>query len=350
MKYALKKVITFVVYYSGFIWLYDYVYNLFKKENRAIILGYHHINDEDYAIGEPPTIYSSKKKFERLMKILFQRFQVISLAALIELIQQNKQLPRKCVVITFDDGYRDNYEIAYPILLKYKLPATIFLTTKPLESNGLLAIQKIYLLLMRCGLIRLTDMFSAKLPKPVKLPDRLDIEGLTILAQKQILSRLLDFDLYSYKGIELIDKIFVEAGLPEEKNLFLNWNEIKEMNNNHVDFGVHTVNHPRLSALNYHDQGNEIVEAKAICEQMLGKPISIFCYPFGDNSSFNNQTIEILKKHGFSAACTINYDKVDSQTNLFELPRRIVNNQPIHELMCEIFGFFDLVRRRSAKI
>jgi peptidoglycan/xylan/chitin deacetylase (PgdA/CDA1 family) len=347
MKYRIKKIITFIVYYSGLIWLYDYFYNLFKKNNRAIVLGYHHVVDDGAAVGEPPTIYSSKQKFDKLMKILSKKFQVISLSLLVDLIRKNEPIPKRCVVITFDDGYKDNYEIAYPILLKHKLPATIFLTTRPIDSAGLLSMQKIYLLLQYFGLAKLAGLFSAKLPKSIDLPEKLNVEKLKILRQKQILSELLDFDLYSYQGMNLIDQIFAESGLPDKNNLFLNLKESKEMQNNNIDFGVHTVNHPRLSALNYHDQENEIVEAKNVCERILDRPMSMFCYPFGDTSSFNSSTIEILMKNGFTAACTINYDKVGNQTNMFELPRRIVNDQPIHELVCEIVGLFDFCRKQT---
>ena len=67
MKYLIKKLLTLVIYYSGFIWLFEYLRDLFSKNNKAIILGYHHLYEKDHPSGEPSTIYSSKQKFDKLV-------------------------------------------------------------------------------------------------------------------------------------------------------------------------------------------------------------------------------------------------------------------------------------------
>ena len=116
------------MYYSGAVFLYS----LFSEKSRGRILVYHSISED------PLNPFSvSPEDFEEQVRFVSQEYNVISLKELIACIRdESREIPPDSVVITSDDGFRDNYTYAYPILKKYGVPATIFVITERLESDG----------------------------------------------------------------------------------------------------------------------------------------------------------------------------------------------------------------------
>ena len=92
---------------------------------KALIICYHRIKDEPWPHLRPTKVAD----FENQMQYLSNMYNPISLERMAHHIQNGKPLPPKAIAVTFDDGYQDNYENAYPILKKYNIPATFFLTT-----------------------------------------------------------------------------------------------------------------------------------------------------------------------------------------------------------------------------
>lgn len=350
-KRMVGKFIAFILYYSGLIWIFAYFHELVKKDRVATIIGYHHVTKNLDSMSDPATLYCREKTFNQTMKILSKRFRVIPLTRLVEIIDKKEPIPKRCIVVTFDDGFKDNFEIAFPILLKYKIPATIFLIAGIIDTKDILPSQKLYYLLRHLGLETVVGEFSKILPHSLSIPENLNMHSLSLLQQRQILEQLIETDLTSPQGTNLIERVSSKFEFPiSNLLLILNWNEIKEMSRQGIDFGAHTVSHPKLSTLTYAGQEREIIDSKKICEQNLNKPVTLFCYPFGDVSSFNQQTIEILKKNGFRAACGIEHGTVNLDTPPLQLKRKLFNDQPIYEFICEIIGFFDVRRNLKQKL
>lgn len=115
MKYFIRSVIS----------TFFYVFRFFKKRRGMIILMYHRVND-DLPAGE---LVVPVAQFRQQMKYLAAQCEVMSLERLLDDGQGTMDEGRKKVAITFDDGYRDNYLNAYPVLKELEFPATIFLTT-----------------------------------------------------------------------------------------------------------------------------------------------------------------------------------------------------------------------------
>lgn len=110
-----------------FLWI---LASLFSREkNAASILMYH-------SVGRNSAFFTVRpEEFEKQLRYLRDnRFTIISLSTLLERLEQNQSLAHT-VVITFDDGYKDNYDVAFPLLKKYKMPATIFLTTNYIDGS-----------------------------------------------------------------------------------------------------------------------------------------------------------------------------------------------------------------------
>lgn len=197
-----------------------------------LILAYHTINSrrrDDLAV--------SINNFERQLNYLSKKgYHTVSLAQIIKSLKEKRTLLGRPLVITFDDGYRDNYTNAYPILKRYGFSALIFLTTEYIGSDKL---------------------FQS--PEHIK-----------------------------------------RYGGKEEDYRFLNWEEIKEMRDNGIEFGSHTISHPHLTRLSYQEARKEIQGSKKQIEEKIGTKIIFFCYPYGD---FNNEIVDLVKKSGYLGAC-----------------------------------------------
>jgi peptidoglycan/xylan/chitin deacetylase (PgdA/CDA1 family) len=131
LSWIIGATLCFFVYFSGLFWLFQSCRKAFSKQGRAVVLMYHRVatsaDDKDISV-HPRT-------FNRQMSYLSKNFTVLSLHSLLDAIKQKQRFSRDIVAISFDDGFRDNYLNAFPILLHYKLPATIFLISGLIETR-----------------------------------------------------------------------------------------------------------------------------------------------------------------------------------------------------------------------
>jgi len=139
-KYAMFWIagafISFLLYYSGITACYIYFRKRAAKRPRSIVITYHRINDDD----DDPYISVSTLNFRRQMEYLKRDFEVVSLNTM---ISGKGPAGKDRVSITFDDGYKDNYLNAYPILKESGLPATIFISTGAIGSEKRLSADEI---------------------------------------------------------------------------------------------------------------------------------------------------------------------------------------------------------------
>ncbi|GAV21545.1 polysaccharide deacetylase family protein [Carboxydothermus pertinax] len=216
------------------------------RERGVIILMYHKVNPDwktgGLGLRVPP------REFDWQMHFLKENgFHVVSLNEAVDYLEYGKPLPEKPIVITFDDGYRDNYYYAFPILKKYGFRATIFIIT---------------------GIVGKTNEWDEREGKPT--------------------------------------------------NYMLTWQQIDEMAKYGIEFGAHTVNHPRLTKVPLTVAEKEIVDSKKMLEEHFKRPIKYFCYPYG---LYNDQIIKIVKKAGFRAATTTKLGINTKGVDLYQLKR-----------------------------
>src|SRR3989338_9147920 len=118
LKIIIKKIIANLFFFSGLV----YICRTFFPLKTTIILMYHKVN---------------KENFNEQMKYLKKYYNLISLKELTTLLKEKKNLTRNSIVITFDDGYLNNYLNAYPALKRHGLPATFFIVTSLIGRNTL---------------------------------------------------------------------------------------------------------------------------------------------------------------------------------------------------------------------
>lgn len=216
---------------------------------------YHRVGIEEDCL-KPGVSCISVNGFSAQMDFLRKAgYYFVTLNEVVEYARGRIKLPRKAAVITFDDGFQDNYRYAFPILKERGVQATIFINT-------------------------------------------------------------------GFVGKELTGGEAFGSVVPERKNAvyqFLSWDEIREMNNNGIDFQPHTHSHPDLTQLGDNEAEKEITLSRTIIEEKLGKKANHFSYPLG---KYNDHTINILKQAGFDSAWAVRPYNVKPGMDLFTLPRK----------------------------
>ena len=277
-----------------------------KKNHKFQVILYHRVNDNPISGGIPV------KVFERRMELLHRYFNVLPLEELVERLTR-KDVPPNAVAITFDDGYQDNYENAFPILKQFGLPSTIFLTTGVLDNKNMLWHDLVF------------DVFGRTTARSII------IEGkeypFSKIPEKRIALKtfLRNIRLYNPqerdKRIRQLAKDLQVEETRRTNNGMLSWKEIREMSRYNISFGAHTVTHPILSRMPLAEAVDEIVSSKETIEQKLGLPVRLFAYPNGSKEDFNIFIKQALKKAGFLCAVTTIRGANSVHADPFELRR-----------------------------
>ncbi len=290
------------------------LYRLSLLKNQFNILPYHSVVEKPNGFYPENALLFFKKQMAHLSK----NYNVIDFETLVERYEKKQSL-RGCVVITFDDGFSDNYELAYPVLKQYKLPATIFLTTDFINKKSTPWFIK----------FRYAFMETPKKHIQIKIEDT----DYNFPTNNQIERKVTSDKVMSYmrscpeeQRVQLLDTLYeileIENFKPLE-NLMLNWDQIREMSGHGISFGAHTESHPVLSQTTIERAMQEIKNSKDIIETETKKQVYSFAYPFGKKSDFSQELIPIIKKLGFKCAVTTETEKNNFSTDLFALNRNV---------------------------
>jgi peptidoglycan/xylan/chitin deacetylase (PgdA/CDA1 family) len=263
------------------------------------------------------------------MRVLADSFRVCTLDELIERIKSD-DLPENAVAVTFDDGYRDNYTNAFPILRGYSIPATIFLATDAIGTGRQLWHDEVF------SAFRETRAPELAAFGPVNTALPLSSLAMKLEAQSTTLKYLWSLDSTARQiAIRQIRKtLAVEEAEPKVARLMLSWEEICEMHHLGIQFGAHTRSHPALSRLQAEDAREEICRSKSIIESVLNARVNTFAYPSGRPGDFTATTKALVEEAGFRCAVTTIFGNNEAETDLYEMRRIAPWNEG-----AETFGF-----------
>jgi O-antigen/teichoic acid export membrane protein/peptidoglycan/xylan/chitin deacetylase (PgdA/CDA1 family) len=258
------------------------------------VLMYHRIVDPQAITSTHVSVVSATPtEFSRQMRVLQRRYQVVSAEEVIAGLRQRRPLPRKAVLLTFDDAYSDFGQIAWPILRRYRLPATLFVATSyPADPAR------------RFWWDRLAGSFcQAARHGAISTPCGVLPLG-TPKAQQASLSIIRRY-LKSIPHIEamtVIDDLCFRLGeaehVPAET---LSWDELRELASDGVSIGAHTRTHPALTQLPLDAARAEIRGSREDVLHEIGRVSPIFSYPFGDHDL---KVAKVAREEGFDAAVT----------------------------------------------
>lgn len=284
------RLIAWILYYSGIISLLRIILNkIVDKKRKAIILLYHRITDEvDFITKGMGGKHTSIVNFEKQIRFLKKNFQLVTLEGLAFLLRTKDRDSATYLAITFDDGFRDVYSNALPILKEYKVPATIFLMTDYVNAHKLMWRHKQYYY----------DYYK---------------ENINETAENNLANKL-----------------------------YLNWDELKLMQENGIDIGAHTRSHFTLSQMPSDQVRRQIQDSKNKVEEFLGSKVNTFAYPFGKKKDFNKEIKEVVKGEGFILACSAIEGINFSTSDIYALKRISLGNQSVSSLAMKLL-FYELL-------
>jgi len=314
--------------------------NIYRKLSpKALVLMYHRVTSLH---TDPWQLAVEPERFEQQLQVIKQMGSVISSDTLVNNLQ-SKRVKNFSLVVTFDDGYYDNFSNALPLLEKYAVPATFFITTNQLGKasefwwdaleNIIIhspVLPQLFSVFMH-GIQINYDLQEEAVLQPQKkeemrkwlalagFQNRRTIlyemlwKGLKPLKHEQQQQVLLY--LKAWAGNNIADRI---------ENRAMTENELSLMANHPlITIGGHTTTHPDLSCHGTEFQQQEIITNKKRLEQITGKTVNLFAYPYG---GYNNDTPQIVANSGYKAAFTTSNQLVRGRSHPYLLSRLQVNN------------------------
>jgi len=267
--------------------------------------------------------------FEAQMRFLSENYRLVSLDTLHEELS-NRRDTEPAIAITFDDGYRDVYTHAFPVLQRYGIPATIFVTAGVVEKGEVAWYDKIFLALH----VAPQEKLDLTLDKPRRFLLPTPEARLRVAEEINTWLRTVP-DEQRKEFCSGVEKLIA---LPAEQlsNRMLTWEQIRTMHQGGVSFGAHTLSHPSVSRLSPAALDEELRGSKAIIEERLGAPVSHFAYPFGKLADYKN-TEAAVARCGYRTASTTNWGVNTPGVNPYELFRVSVGEErhlPTFGLKC----------------
>lgn len=228
--------------------------------------------------------------FERYIRILKDKYIFIGIEEAKKII--NLENSEKYMMLTFDDGTKDHYEYVYPILNKYNIKGVFFVGTN-IFYNEILDIHLIHRLIAKVGIDRLYDKTKEIIDeKQISINEKEfinNIDGYKMRYVKQLLQYVLPQEIRVWVLRKLINEYEISQNLNE---YYITYNEMLEMKNKGMDFGIHTRHHKRLELLNKDEQKVEIEnDIEILKEKKILTNTKAIAYPFG---SYNQNTLEVL--------------------------------------------------------
>lgn len=331
--HLLKLLVASILMYSGLLRLIV----RHKLRNRVVILTYHRVlSAEKWAASHSADgIIVTDQTFEKNLEWLRSYLQILSQQELQNCLGENENIPSGSCAITFDDGWLDNFEIAFPILRRHNVPATIFLPVRYVDNTAIFWQEELMMQLV--SILKHandTDLcFLKELTSSNKHPN-----------QKTFRQFIDQLKAGQYKSIEdVFDRIRMRAKETtdiDHYDKYMSWAQLQEMASNGFSFGSHGVSHRRLTQLSTSDCAQELNLSRHELENRLGDPVTTLAYPNGDyNSAIKTQA----KEAGYKLAFTTETGMLGANSDLLAIPRiniheSCASNKAI--FLCTILGIF----------
>ena len=275
---------------------------------RAYVITYHKV--EHRPSGPFGMLALDVPAFTEHVEYLARTYEVVPLSVLAEGLKRG-QLPSRAVSLTFDDGYRNNLVLAWPVLRRHRVPATVFVTAGLIGTRRWMWTNELIEMALRYGMATvgaasgdalLSALFQAEIPPWMRAEAAIEyLLRLGHVPREQIMQRL--------RG-----RFPVE---PDDENRFLSWDEVRALKAGGIEIGSHTMTHPVLSDLDCEQVRSELEASRNEIATRVGETPRLFCYPHG---VFSPPVKELTRRFYDAAVSTIPGENTPS-TDPLELRR-----------------------------
>ncbi|WP_196214034.1 polysaccharide deacetylase family protein [Methanolobus vulcani] len=327
----LLEIMAVICDYLGFTYFFRIIATF--RRNKVAILMYHRVTNLSLLDNDNIVL---PDVFEKQIQYLVRHYNVITFNEVVDFVSGKLQnIPRNSVILTFDDGYEDCYSIVYPILKKYNIPCTFFLSTDYIESNDFFWWDKISLMINKTK----GDYYFSEFGQiPLNTQhEKIRAKYLLLNALKNMSNRDKE------KVIKKLEQV-LNFNTDDYSPCCLSRQEIKIMSQNGMDFGSHTCSHSLLTRIPLNEVDVEVSHSKKTIEDIIGKNVILFSYPGGTINDYNDSIKKSLYKNGYFLAVSTIYGlaKIYNNVNIYELPRLPVYYQTNFSLFkLQLTGIID---------
>ncbi|PHR83627.1 MAG: hypothetical protein COA59_11060 [Colwellia sp.] len=267
--------------------------------NGLYCFNFHRIGAWQETSYDPCVFSCDAENFEKYLFFIKNNFRVVSLDEVNDIAEKNIPIKEALALITFDDGYSDNYHVAFPLLKSLKLPATFFITTNLINSNLIPWWDEIawHIRQLANKTIKLTPWHHALTID--KKPSRQNIRN--ALQQIKKNPSLIESQLDELRA--LTSKKICRN---EIKDIFMTWQQIAEMVKNNMTIGSHSHTHKVFSCLSEAELNFELKESKRLIELNLSNTINSLSYPVGNSTTYNKSMCGAISSSGYKLAFSFN--------------------------------------------
>lgn len=263
-----------------------------------VVLSYHRIGDPATSPFYGPIFSATQDDFRAQVALLRDRFRLIGLDEALAIAGTGFRLDRPSALITFDDGYRDNVELALPVLTDLDTPAAFFIPSGFPGSSRLPWWDHVAYVLNRTR----RPSLVLDLPEPLTIPlgqtDRTNAIAEVVAAFLRA-DRADDPRLVEH--LEQRAEVDVSADDPG-RDLFMTWDQVRQLADAGMSIGSHSHSHPNLARLSEAEQRAELVRSRQILERELGRDVATLAYPYGVANAVSDLTMRLAGEAGYRLA------------------------------------------------
>jgi peptidoglycan/xylan/chitin deacetylase (PgdA/CDA1 family) len=270
-----------------------------------IVLTYHRIADPTTDRFYSPVISATPDQFRDQVAWIADRLRTIGIDELIDHLGARNRWREPVVLVTFDDGYQDNFAVAAPVLRSHTVPATFFLPTAFLDAPCVPWWDQVAYVIKHTQVVQLSLARDAQGVAP-----KLEIDLRQSSRDQAIMTIIGAFLAESIPDAhwfleQLATQADVEVDAPQlGRELFMSWEQLRQLAepSTGISIGSHAHSHRKLAALDPDDQFEELARSKQTLEGHLGRPVRTLAYPFGWQGTFTPDTQAMAERAGYQAA------------------------------------------------
>ena len=269
---------------------------LWRFQKRGLYcFNFHRIGDWRGTDFDPCVFSCAPKDLRSYLRFLKENFSLIGLDEVSALVAEDRPLNERLALVTFDDGYRDNFTEALPVLQEEGVSATFFITTSLIESGSISWWDEIAWHVRKLG------------KQQVKLPGWKEAVVLGGSEIRQDVRKILNQVKISGVSVEEQVEAFRQLSgdaieSTDENQIFMNWQELNEMIKAGMTIGAHSHSHEIFANLSEESLKYELLTSKRILEEKLGIEVRTLSYPVGHTSSFRVGMFDMIRNCGYDLA------------------------------------------------
>ena len=322
MKSVLKDFAKRSLYYAGYYGVRRRIFG--PRGHRLLILMYHDLSPDPRAGNSGSHRNPDRSDFNAHLRAITRHYRLVSLRRAIDEIRTEGKLRTDSVAITFDDGHPAVYSIAYPLLRRYNVPATVFLLTGWINREIVYWWQNLRHWFDQAAPEGLSvEPLNAALGFEVSLgedpPSNITRSTLCDIVEH----RLVDMpDADRLPVLERLRQLLLPSdGRPVEPTRALTWDQILLMADHKIEFEAHTRTHINMKYTDATTAEREIVDSRDEIQNRLQREVTGFCYPYGKDIDAYRDFEPVLQRLGFSYAVNAVSGSNSERTNLYSLFR-----------------------------